>query len=740
MRKLLILAVILSIHSLSLAQTKAVVITVDGLNLGKTVEEIRDRIGDNLGLTDDMCREYNQKAWENYLGEAVEGMGLNDLIEIVPFKWSRNAELSIYEVEQLRNLIKKQAADAEGTKKVIVIAHSWGTVLAYAALNQLGNDFPGIDLFITLGSPLGSSFARDNGGIEQSEMFVNNYIEEKLNELKLNETGCRIKAVKWTNYWNWGDLFSGPVNKRCSFAEDRRFEINQATSFPRNFFSTFNWHAYNSLQDKIYGLQTHNEALKNAVKDLILQELQPGNSLAKNTVSNNNITLGFILDSSGSMKENDPGDIRKTAMNIIIDQLTGNENLFIVDFDQNAAWINPDNYKNINRNQLKAAVDRVNSDGGTNIGKGLDELQKAFIEARVSGKSGVILLSDGLGEYSNQAEWFMQKGIPVYTVSFIGQDNSKLLSSIAGLTHGSYSRINRANEIVPVFNQFLNNISGNSLVTVYGSTITLYSKILHYFIIDPFIRSISLQLMWKGSTIGLSLRSPDGKEYSYSHPEGNWTSGSNYSLLNIENPIAGVWEAEFYGADVPPGGEEFMFTVSADSKRKIELKDGISSSGIDFKLSLEENMSKEVSSRVRIITPTQKVESIENPISGGRFSYIPTDGGGNYNFDFEVLGNDYQRYFKRSVFIGENESFYSGKIVNLIGSYVKVSIGKSSGLFNGIDVRIRSALSNILVAEGFLINVNENESLMEVKQYMGNGQINVGDIVEYDLKRWLNDE
>ncbi len=55
--------------------------------------------------------------------------------------------------------------------------------------------------------------------------------------------------------------------------------------------------------------------------------------LSRFLVSQSEIAIGFILDSSGSMAQNDPQDLRKSAVEMIIDELSGDENIFLVDFD-----------------------------------------------------------------------------------------------------------------------------------------------------------------------------------------------------------------------------------------------------------------------------------------------------------------------------------------------------------------------------------------------------------------------
>ncbi len=65
-----------------------------------------------------------------------------------------------YEEEDIRNTLRKRLKDVilehEG-KRIMLLSHSMGTIIAYDVLRALGKDSPRLvmDHFVTLGSPLG---------------------------------------------------------------------------------------------------------------------------------------------------------------------------------------------------------------------------------------------------------------------------------------------------------------------------------------------------------------------------------------------------------------------------------------------------------------------------------------------------------------------------------------------------------------------------------------------------------
>lgn len=458
------------------------------------------------------------------------------------------------------------------------------------------------------------------------------------------------------------------------------------------------------------------------------------------------ITLGFILDSSGSMKENDPRDMRKSAMKVIIDQLQGNENIFIVDFDNNASWINPYNWQNVDKQDLKSTINRINSDGGTNVGAGLEELRRALESSNVSGRTGVLLLSDGLGDYSNQAEWYRQRNIPVYTISFIGEDNSKLLNDIASLTSGNYLKANSGNEIITAFNQFLNYLRGDAILTVYKSNILQGEQLTSSFFTESNLQNLFVTLVWRGSTIDLKLHSPDGKIFSSQSSGSEWKAGDNYIFVKIDNPAVGKWTADLFGTQIPAGGEDFNFQVSGDSPLKIDLSEK-KMIGNQMQFSLQSSGKGNISNikpKIEVTTPKDRKEDISNSFSNNTFSYRSRDGQGNYNFEISLTGKDdggstIQRYFARTIFVGEGTPSNIAPVKMMEGNYIYADLGEDIGNFAGLECTVYSQNGNSAIANGYVTFVNETECTIEIQSFLSDQIVNVGDLVELNVAQWQQD-
>ncbi len=143
-------------------------------------------------------------------------------------QWSgeyRNTHLEIGSVKkQLRNLV--QLSQTRG-QPLVVVGHSWGSVLAYRAILELGREgnigADAITVLVTMGSPLNSQNGisdlpvRDYGGWEGPESIAQ-YVGS------------------WRNYWISQDNISGPIPNKEENPPTRFwfFRINAHSAYYKN--------------------------------------------------------------------------------------------------------------------------------------------------------------------------------------------------------------------------------------------------------------------------------------------------------------------------------------------------------------------------------------------------------------------------------------------------------------------------------------------------------------------------
>jgi hypothetical protein len=183
--------------------------------------------------------------------------------------------------------------------------------------------------------------------------------------------------------------------------------------------------------------------------------------------SRSNADLAIALDSSGSMSKpwfmfwNDPqfghdpdGERRKAAKNLI-DRLSTTDRVAVVDFDDVASVLYPLSVMESKsaRSVAKAAVNRIDDEGGTNLSAGLDAGIEELARNRVEGRRQfLIFLTDGEGHYDpSSAQRARLAGIAIYTIGLGSEINPAILEGIAAETGGSYYPVEDASWLTALF-------------------------------------------------------------------------------------------------------------------------------------------------------------------------------------------------------------------------------------------------------------------------------------------------
>lgn len=177
------------------------------------------------------------------------------------------------------------------------------------------------------------------------------------------------------------------------------------------------------------------------------------------------LDLALSIDSSGSMSWNDPQGLRRDAAKIFVDALLAEDRAAVVDFDSGARVLQP---LTTNKDAVKAAINRIDDFGGTNISAGVGTANSVLINNNDPDRGRVmILLTDGDGSwnpyYLNQAK---QNLITIYTIGLGSAVNSGLLSTIAAETGGQYYQVASADQLPEAFRRISDDTGGDEGVTL----------------------------------------------------------------------------------------------------------------------------------------------------------------------------------------------------------------------------------------------------------------------------------
>src|ERR1700675_2070567 len=169
--------------------------------------------------------------------------------------------------------------------------------------------------------------------------------------------------------------------------------------------------------------------------------------------------IAVVIDHSGSMAGAKIEKTKQAAMQLI-DQLTPQDNLALVEFDDRVTVLFPSQHV-VDREALKAQVQRIEPGGSTALYAGVEAGGKQLleIESRTDRINRVILLSDGLANVGPSSTSDLKalgcslsrQGISVTTIG-VGDDyNEDLMAGLAEASDANYYYVKDAEKLPEIF-------------------------------------------------------------------------------------------------------------------------------------------------------------------------------------------------------------------------------------------------------------------------------------------------
>ena len=259
-----------------------------------------------------------------------------------------------------------------------------------------------------------------------------------------------------------------------------------------------------------------------------------------------------LIDISGSMKQNDPNNLRKPALEMLVKLYPKGSRGGVWSFAQGVDVLVPlqevsDSWREAGRR--KAA--QINSVGlFTNIPLALERATADITKADPKYHTSVILMTDGMVDISkNPAEnaaaterllkqilpKLRERGITVHTVALSKQADRELMQRLAVDTGGLFAVAETAEKLNKVFLQAFDAAAPSEQVPLKDSQ----------FLVDGSIDELTALIFHKAGK-PLVLLTPDKKQLTNaSHGEGvNWFEGQGFDLVTVKKPAAGSWKVD----------------------------------------------------------------------------------------------------------------------------------------------------------------------------------------------------
>ena len=276
--------------------------------------------------------------------------------------------------------------------------------------------------------------------------------------------------------------------------------------------------------------------------------------------------IRVLIDVSGSMKHNDPKNLRAPALRLLVNLLPKGTHAGVWSFAQYVNPLVPEGVVSEDwQRQGTEAAGRIHSRGlFTDIGKALAVATKGWEEKDPDTARHLILLTDGMVDVSKtpganaearqavlaqRLPLLRDAGITVHTIALSGNADSDLLRRLAQETDGDFEEANSAEELQKIFLKLFEK-------SVPRNTLPLEGNKFH---VDSSVHEVTVLAFRKDDDKPTRLTPPDGKSYGKADaPRGvHWLSQSGYDLITVSDPTPGDWHLL---ADVDPDNRVMVVT------------------------------------------------------------------------------------------------------------------------------------------------------------------------------------
>ena len=273
-----------------------------------------------------------------------------------------------------------------------------------------------------------------------------------------------------------------------------------------------------------------------------------------------------LIDISGSMRQNDPENLRRPALRMLAGLLQPGTRAGVWTFARRSnnlvpvaevgpAW----------KKRVLGLSKQISSPGQfTNIEEVLDKASDDWGGDPASYARHLILLTDGMVDVSKQADESTQSRariveqllprlqadrVKVHTIALSERADHDLMRRLAAETGGWYQQVEQADELQRVFLRMFEKVGSPDTVPLEDNR----------FVVDGSVNEATVLLFSKPGAQPAVLQSPSGETYTDSDlPAGiAWFRDQGYDMITIASPQRGEWTLQ---ADVDPDNRVMIVT------------------------------------------------------------------------------------------------------------------------------------------------------------------------------------
>ena len=421
-----------------------------------------------------------------------------------------------------------------------------------------------------------------------------------------------------------------------------------------------------------------------------------------------------LIDISGSMKKTDPHNLRKPAMELLVQLMPGGSQAGIWTFGQAVNLLVP--HRPVDENWITTAASKTAGITSvalyTNIGEALE--QSTYDREKLSGnyRHNIILLTDGVVDISpdsdiNQSERsrildellpaLKAAGYVIHTIALSDAADQELMQALSLSTDGVFAVADTAEELMSTFLRIFDQAVPAERLPLEGNR----------FLVDDSVKEFTALVFRKTGAAPTVLTSPVGVAYTATNTKDqvSWFSTDNYDLVTVQQPAAGEWLLK---ADIDPDNR---VTVVSDLQLQVAplINNVLVGQPLELQFFFQEDKQRVTSAEfLELLTMQAHIKRHHDeqqwqiplgkrhpPIDGVYEHALTTfDEAGDYVVRVVIDGKTFQREFKHHVSVISPFTVTLDKVIEDQQLYYLVDVSPDKQFVDVANTRIDAAIKN----------------------------------------------
>jgi len=261
--------------------------------------------------------------------------------------------------------------------------------------------------------------------------------------------------------------------------------------------------------------------------------------------------LRILVDVSGSMKGNDPKNLRRDALRLLIGMLPSTSRVGIWSFGQYVNMqVKPGFATPQWKNNARKEANKIHSRGlYTNIEDTLTKSSWDWRRPDPKWDRHMILLTDGMVDISKSKSKnkisrnkilgkilseLKTANVKVHTIALSAQADHKLLRKLAKQSDGWYESVDSADKLQRLFLRLFEKTTKMDSLPLEGN----------YFDVDKNISDMTLLVFRSKSGVATKIKRSDGKSFDKTTAPKNieWYQDKSFDIITVHKPRQGKWQ------------------------------------------------------------------------------------------------------------------------------------------------------------------------------------------------------